>query len=92
MSLNYANLSKERHNTKTYGDGMMQAYAGMCQKSGNEVPAKVMGKNGIEHKLWIVLAPSCAMEYANDARYLPGDTFLGIEKLKLSKENNVQYL
>lgn len=38
----------------------------------NHLPETVIDRNEIEHPVWSVPAPCCAMQYANDERYLPG--------------------
>lgn len=42
--------------------------------------------------MWIVSVPFFAMSYINDARYIPGETTLEIEKANKPRENNVPFL
>lgn len=51
------------------------------RKLENDLSEKFMDKERIGHKLWKVPARFCALQYVNDARYLPRDTTLEIVKL-----------
>lgn len=47
----YANLTKEGHKTKTYGEAVMQMTAETIRMWTNERPEKVMRDDGTEHKV-----------------------------------------
>lgn len=57
-----------------------------------ELPKKVVDKERIKHKVWIVATPSSAMQYINDNRDLPGDSVSQTGILKKPRANNVQFL
>lgn len=68
----YVNLTKERYKTKTYREGVMQVTAQTFWKLVNNLPEKVMKKDGIRHKALVVPAPFFALQYISDACFLPG--------------------
>lgn len=70
----------------------MQVVAKRLGKWANEVLEKVMDKDGDDHERWIVAQLVCAMQYINNARYMPGDTTLAAKMLNNSRENNTHFL
>lgn len=71
---------------------MVQAAAETFLKSSNNIPKKSIDKTGIEHNAWIVPPLVCAMQYNNDARYLPEDATFEAEVQNKPMEDNVRYL
>lgn len=45
----------------------------------NELLERAIERNEIQHNLWLVPAPLCAMRNTNDARYFPGVTTLNLK-------------
>lgn len=46
----YANLAKDWHEKKTYGDGKMQATTETFSKLENELLEKLIDKDGVENR------------------------------------------
>lgn len=86
--LAYANLTKDAHKTKTYGDGVMQVSAKMFWKRENELLVRVIDKDGIEHRVRIVSVRFCAMRYVNHAGHFTGDITFETKRLTKSGKNN----
>lgn len=55
----------------------------------NGLPERVMIKDWIGQKAWIVPLPFRAIQLFKDAIYLPGDTTLGTARLHKPREKNV---
>lgn len=91
--LDYENVTKKNYKTKTYargkGWGVMRVYTEVSGKCVDELLEKVLDKNGIARRVWIVPTPICAMEDINDARYLRVGSTLQTEKFEKRKDNNV---
>lgn len=91
-SLVYANLTQERYKTKMFGHGVRKVTANTFWRPANILPEKVVRKDGVEHKVWTVPAPLCAMLYNEGVRYLPGDTLLEDGRLNKARDKNVPFL
>lgn len=90
-SLVHSDLTKERHKMQTYEEGLSQVTADIFKMWGNELAERMTDSDGNEHKVWIVPAPFCAMQYVNDARYLPGNATTESKSLEKPRENNVHF-
>lgn len=89
-SLLDANLTKEQHRKK-YLNGMTMVNAETYRKCASKLPKKVIDKDGMDYMLRIAPAMFRAVQYINDASYLPGDTTLETERLNKAKESNVLF-
>lgn len=85
-------LNWERHKIKTYTLGLMSFTSETFRKWAFEPEKKAMVKDRSLHKLWVIIAPFCAMSYINDPRYLPGDSALQSDQKRKPKENKMQFL
>lgn len=67
----YAILTKKGKKTKTYCEVVMLVSAQILREWANEIPEKVMDKNGTGYKVSVVPATIFAMQFFTDTRYLP---------------------
>lgn len=75
-----------------YREYVMHVTAKSFQKLTSVLPEKVVDKEAIGLKVWIVPASCCSMPYINDARYLLGDSTLETERLNEPRDNNLHFL
>lgn len=58
----------------TYWKGVLQETVEIFRKWVNELSGKVLKKDVVEHWVWVVPVPYCAVRYINNASYWLGDT------------------
>lgn len=66
----YVHLTRGRHKTEKYEEGVMQVTAETFTTWTNEVPEKVMNRSDCKNEVRTDPAAFCAMWYINEARYL----------------------
>lgn len=81
-SLVNAILTKRWHKMKKCKEDLVQVTADTFWKWLNVLMREVIGKDGIEPNMCIVLASFCSMRYINVVWYFLGDDSLGTERLK----------
>lgn len=90
-SLVYEDLSAAGSRLKTYGENIMKVTKATFSKWANRLPETATDRNMVEHPVWIVPAPFCAMHFVKDGRYLSGDEAPEAEKLGKERKNNVEF-
>lgn len=71
-SLVYVYQTTVSHTRKACSEKLMQVTVNILRVWVRDVPKKVSAKRRLDHKAWIFLAPFSALQYSNDAQYIPG--------------------
>lgn len=69
----FADVSFRQGTTMRYGEDIIEVTRQKFQKCTNRLHEMVVDRDDVEHVMWIVSAPSCAMSCINDGLYLPGN-------------------
>lgn len=75
----------------TYGERFMGATKATFQIWANHLHNKVVERDNIEHDMWIVPAPFCAMPNINGCGHLPGNEDQEMNRVKNMLKNNVEF-
>lgn len=78
--------------TKKYGEGVVKVTDNTFRKWTNELSEFVTHRDGVDNKVWIVIAIFCAMRNINNAKNWLGGTTQKTERLTEPREINLQFL
>lgn len=72
-SLMIADLSYNQFTTMGQAEHIMEGRRETLQRWTNRLHEKVVEKDNLVHKVWIIPISFCRMRHTNDVHYMPGD-------------------
>lgn len=84
-------LSQCQHTTMRYEEFITEVTREAFQKWANLRHDKVVGRENVDHEVWISSAPFSAMPYINGAGKLPCDEAPEVERVQRMRNNSVEF-